>query len=76
MKKISILTICIVMFSMTNYAQELNSNNSAYEKYLSEQETLNQSISEYIYGNFTQIYSSNESKFVVKSLSLNPGWLL
>lgn len=52
------------MFSLTNYAQLLETNDSAYEKYTSEQKTLNQSFSKYFYGNFTQIYSSNESKFV------------
>jgi acetyl esterase/lipase len=52
------------MFSLTNYAQELKLNDSAFEKYLSEQETLNQSFAKYFYGNFAQIYSSNESKFI------------
>lgn len=64
MKKISTLIICVVIFSLTNYAQELNSNDSAYKKYSLEQEVLNQSFSKFFYGNFTKIYSSNESKFV------------
>ena len=52
------------MLSVTNYAQELILNDSAYEKYLVEQETVNQSFAKYFYGNFTQIYSSNESDFI------------
>jgi len=64
MKKISILIIYIVMFSMTNYAQELNSSDSVYEKYTSEQEVLNQSLSKYFYGNFVKMYSFDEAKFV------------
>ena len=52
------------MFSMTNYAQELNSSDSVYEKYTSEQEVLNQSLSKYFYGNFVKMYSFDEAKFV------------
>jgi hypothetical protein len=52
------------MFSLVNYAQLLAIKDSAYEKYKTEQETLNHSFSKYFFGNFKQIYSSNESKFV------------
>lgn len=64
MKKISILIFCAGMFSLTNYAQVLEHKDSVYGKYTSEQELLNQTFSKYFYGNFRQIYSSNESKFV------------
>ena len=61
------------MFSYTNYAQELNSKDIAYQKYTSEQETLNQSFAKYFYRNYEQIYSLEESKFVtlLDSLSKN-----
>ncbi len=52
------------MFSMTNYAQELNSSDSVYEKYTSEQEVLNQSFSKYFYGNFVKMYSFDKAEFV------------
>ncbi len=52
------------MFSLSNFAQELNSSDSAYEKYTSEQEVLNQSFSKYFYGNFVKIYSFDEAEFV------------
>lgn len=52
------------MFSMTNFAQLLETNDSAYEKYASEQEIINRSFSEYFYGNFTEIYSFNEKNFL------------
>jgi acetyl esterase/lipase len=64
MKKTAIMIICIVFFSAINHAQLLETNESAYEKYTSEQETLNQSFSKYFYGNFKTIYASNESKFI------------
>ena len=44
MKKISTLIICLVIFSMLNYAQEQNSNTSAFEKYSTEQDVINQSF--------------------------------
>ena len=52
------------MFSLTNYAQELNSSDNAHEEYTSEQETLNQSFSKYFYGNFVKIYSLDDAEFV------------
>ena len=58
---------------MNNYAQELNSNDDVYEKYLSEQEILNQSFSKYFYGNFVKNYSLDEAEFmnVIDSLRKN-----
>ncbi len=74
MKKISTLMIFIAILSMTNYAQGQQSNNSAFEKYTTEQYVLNQSFSKYFYGNFIQIYSSNESNFVSILDSLRQGY--
>ena len=74
MKKISTLIICIVMFSMTNYAQELNSSDNAYEKYTSEQKVINQSFSKYFYGNFAKMYSFNEVEFVTVIDSLRKNY--
>ena len=61
------------MLSLTSYAQELNSNDNTFEKYTSEQNTLNQSFSKYFYGNFGKIYSLDEPEFlsVIDSLRKN-----
>lgn len=65
MKKTPILIICLVLFSLSNYAQvHKTTKDSAYEKHLSEQEALNHSFSKYFYGNFVKIYSFDEAEFV------------
>ena len=64
MKRVFFLIICIGIFSLNNFAQEHNSNDDVYEKYLLEQEILNQSFSKFFYGNFVKNYSLDEEEFV------------
>lgn len=70
MKKYLILIISIITAINISIAQENESNDSIYKKYLSEQEKINQSFSEYFYGNYTKIYSLNENNFVIAIDSL------
>lgn len=63
MEKI-ILIIYLGMFSLSSYAQESNSNDSIFEKYISEQDNLSQSFSNYFYGNYEKIYSMDEPEFI------------
>ena len=64
MEIISIGIICIVMPSMTNYAQDLNYYDTVYKKFESEQENINRSFSDYFYGNYAKMYYLNENDFV------------
>jgi len=64
MKKTIILIIYLGMFYIASYAQESNSNDSIFEKYTSEQKILNQSFSNYFYGNYEKIYSMDEPEFI------------
>jgi acetyl esterase/lipase len=64
MKKYLILTICIIFTLKISIAQQNETNDSVYKKYVLEQEVINHSFSEYFYGNYTEIYSLNESKFI------------
>jgi len=64
MKKTIILIIYLGMFSLPNYAQESNSNDSIFEKYTSEQDNLSQSFSNYFYRNYEKTYSLDELKFI------------
>ena len=52
------------MFSLKNYAQEFNSNDSIFEKYNLEQDTLSQSFSKHFYGDYVNIYSLDEPEFI------------
>lgn len=70
MKKYLILIISIITAINISIAQENESNDSIYKKYLSEQEKINQSFSEYFYGNYTKNYSLNENDFVTAIDSL------
>ena len=64
MKKAIIIIIYLGVFSWTSYAQEINSNDSIFENYTSEQEKLSQSFSNYFYGNYEKIYSMGEPEFI------------
>lgn len=64
MKKYLFLLICIIAAINISNAQEIESNDSIYKIYLSEQEKINQSFSEYFYGNYAKIYALNENDFV------------
>jgi len=70
MKKYLILIISIIAAINISIAQGNESNDSVYKKYLSEQEKINQSFSEYFYGNYIKIYSLNENDFVTAIDSL------
>ncbi len=65
MKKYIILIISIIATINISIAQENESNDNIYKKYLSEQEKINQSFSEYFYGNYSKNYSLNESRFII-----------
>lgn len=64
MKRICFLIISLGIISLNSFSQEHDSIDSVYEKYLSEQEVLNQSFSEYFNGNYVKLYSLDENSFI------------
>jgi len=64
MKKTIILLMYFGIFTLPNYAQESNSNDSIFDKYTSKQNSLSQSFSNYFYENYEKIYSMNEPEFI------------
>jgi len=74
MKRIYLLIFILGIIFLNGFAQEQDSKDSAYEKYLSEQEILNQSFSAYFYGDFVRIYSLDEKAFINTIDSLRKGY--
>ena len=64
MRRIYFLIIVLGVITLNSSAQEHDSTDSVYEKYLTEQEVLNQSFSEYFNGNYVKIYSLDENSFI------------
>ena len=70
MKKLLILTICVILVSKISIAQQKETNYSLYKQFQFEQGIINHSFADYFYQNYNTIYSLNEQVFISKVDSL------